>query len=217
MGSRIMHLIIANRIAECLSIEDRTPFLLGSVAPDAVSTKDQSHFFKGELQDYSRSIDYKGYLHKYSSQVESDYILGYFTHLIADDIWLKGFYLPWLRNRMEANKELYHLYHNDFRLLNGKLLEYYGFTDELRKMLGYIPSIFDLEEVKSKDVEQLIPYVLGDMEFDKEVINEKPNVFTFDQIVGYIETSVDAGLLNIKQAAIRYRLPSVREWLISHL
>ena len=108
---------------------------------------------------------------------------------------------------MEANKELYHLYHNDFRLLNGKLLEYYGFTDELRKMLGYIPSIFDLEEVKSKDVEQLIPYVLGDMEFDKEVINEKPNVFTFDQIVGYIETSVDAGLLNIKQAAIRYRLP----------
>ena len=38
MGSRIMHLIIANRIAECLSIEDRTPFLLGSIAPDAVIT-----------------------------------------------------------------------------------------------------------------------------------------------------------------------------------
>jgi hypothetical protein len=217
MGSRIMHLIIANRIAECLSVEDRTPFLLGSIAPDAVSTKDLSHFFKGELQDYSRSIDYKGFLHKYSSQVESHYILGYFTHLIADDIWLKGFNLPWLRNRMEANKELYNLYHNDFRLLNGKLLEYYGFTDGLRKMLSYLPTIFDLEEVKSKDVEQFIPYVLGDMEYDKEVINEKLNVFTFDQIVGYIETSVDMGLLNIKQAAIRYRLPSVREWLISHL
>ncbi|WP_199613788.1 zinc dependent phospholipase C family protein [Paenibacillus alkalitolerans] len=217
MGSRIMHLIIANRIAECLSIEDRTLFLLGSIAPDAVSPKELSHFFKGELQDYSRSIDYKGFLHKYSSQVESHYILGYFTHLIADDIWLKGFNLPWLRNRMEANKELYNLYHNDFRLLNGKLLEYYGFTDELRKMLGYLPTIFDLEEVKSKDVEQFIPYVLGDMEYDKEVINEKLNVFTFDQIVGYIETSVDMVLLNIKQAAIRYRLHSVREWLISHL
>ena len=27
---------------------------------------------------------------------------------------------------MEADKELDNLYHNDFRLLNGKLLEYYG-------------------------------------------------------------------------------------------
>ncbi|UNK17011.1 zinc dependent phospholipase C family protein [Paenibacillus sp. N3/727] len=198
MGSRIMHLVIANRITECLSIEDRTPFLLGSIAPDAVSPKDLSHFFKGEVQDYSRYIDYKGFLDKYSSQVESHYILGYFTHLIADDVWLKGFNLPWLKNRMEANKEIYNLYHNDFRLLNGKLLEYYGFTDELRKMLSYLPTIFDLQEVKSKDVEKFIPYVLGDMEYDKEVINEKLNVFTFIQIVGYIETSVDMGLLNIK-------------------
>ena len=56
----------------------------------------------------------------------------------------------------------------------------------------------DLQEVKSKDVEEFIPYVLGDMEYDKEVINEKFNVFTFNQIIGYIETSVDKGLLNIK-------------------
>jgi len=198
MGSRIMHLVIANRIAECLSIEDRTPFLLGSIAPDAVTPKEVSHFFKGNVQDYSRYIDYKGFLDKYSSQAENHYILGYFTHLIADDIWLKGFYLPWLRNRMESNKELVNLYHNDFQLLNGKLLEFYDFTDELREMLSYPPTIFDLQEVKSKDVEEFIPYVVGDLEYEKEVINEKLNVFTFNQIVGYIETSVDKGLRNIK-------------------
>ncbi|WP_391119721.1 hydrolase [Psychrobacillus sp. L3] len=198
MGSRIMHLVIANRIAESLTIEDRTSFLLGGIAPDAVSIKDLSHFFEGEVQDYSRSIDYKGFLHKYSTQVESHYILGYFTHLIADDIWLKGFYLPWLKNRLEAKKETFNFYHNDFRLLNGKLLEYYGFTDELRKMLKFLPAIPDLQEVKSKDVEEFIPYVLGDMQYDREVINEKLHVFTFDQIIGYIETSVDKGLLSIK-------------------
>ncbi|KAA0955796.1 zinc dependent phospholipase C family protein [Sporosarcina sp. ANT_H38] len=198
MGSRLMHLVIANRIAECLSIEDRTRFLLGGIAPDAVSPKDLSHFYTGEVQDYSRSIDYKGFLQKYSSQAESHYILGYFTHLIADDIWLKGFYLPWLKNRMEVDKEVSNVYHNDFRLLNGKLVEYYGFADELRKMLSYRPAIIDLQEVKSKDVEEFMPYVLGDMEYDKAVINEKLNVFTFNQIVGYIETSVDIGVLNIK-------------------
>ena len=198
MGSRIMHLVIANRIAEQLSIEDKTTFLLGGIAPDAVSPKDLSHFFKGEEQDYSRSIDYKGFLDKYSSLAESHYILGYFTHLIADDIWLKGFYLPWLKNRMEVDKEILNLYHNDFRLLNGKLLDYYGFKDEFKEMLCDTPAILNLQEVKSKDVEEFIPYVVGDMEYGKEVINEKLHVFTFNQIIGYIETSVDKGLMSIK-------------------
>ncbi|HJF30600.1 MAG TPA: zinc dependent phospholipase C family protein [Sporosarcina psychrophila] len=198
MGSRIMHLVIANRIAEQLSIEDKTTFLLGGIAPDAVSPKDLSHFFKGEEQDYSRSIDYKGFLDKYSSLAESHYILGYFTHLIADDIWLKGFYLPWLKNRMEVDKEILDLYHNDFRLLNGKLLDYYGFKDEFKEMLCDTPAILNLQEVKSKDVEEFIPYVVGDMEYGKEVINEKLHVFTFNQIIGYIETSVDKGLMSIK-------------------
>jgi hypothetical protein len=217
VGSRIMHVIIANKIAKRLSIEDTTPFLLGSIAPDAVTTKNESHFFIGEHQDYSRSVDYKGFLNKYSSQADSLYILGYYTHLIADEIWLKGFYLPWLRNRMDADKEIHGLYHNDFRLLNGKLLEHYGFRDELRKTLYYIPTIIDIQEVKSKDVEVFIPYVLGDMEYEKEVVSQKLNVFMFDQIVGYIETSVDMGLLNLKQAAILHRLPTFREWLTAHL
>lgn len=217
VGSRIMHVIIANKIAERLSLEDRTSFLLGSIAPDAVTTKNESHFFIGEHQDYSRSVDYKGFLNKYSSQADSLYILGYYTHLIADEIWLKGFYLPWLRNRMDADKEIHGLYHNDFRLLNGKLLEHYGFRDELRKTLYYVPTIIDIQEVKSKDVEVFIPYVLGDMGYEKEVVGQKLDVFMFDQIVGYIETSVDMGLLNLKQAAILHQLPTVRECLTAHL
>lgn len=193
-----MHLVIANKIAESLLIEDRTSFLIGGIAADAASNKDLSHFFRGEVQDYSRNVDYKEFLNKYNSLLENPYILGYFTHLIADDIWLKGFYLPWLRNRMKDNKEILNLYHNDFRLLNGKLLECYGFTDELRKMLSNFPAILDLEEVKSADFEKFVPYVLGDMEYEKEVINNKLDVFTFNQIIGYIETSVELGLLHIK-------------------
>lgn len=128
--------------------------------------------------------------------------MGYSAHLIADDIWLRGFNLSWLKNRMDADEGLYKLYHNDFRLLNGKLLEHYGFTNEMRKTLSLFPAILDLEEVKSKDVENFVPYVLGDMEYDNEVLNEQLNVFTFDQIVGYIETSIEVGLLKIKQYSL---------------
>lgn len=196
-----MHSIIGKKIAEALSIEDKTSFLLGSIAPDAVFSheeKNLSHFFIGEVQDYSRSVDYKGFLHKFGSQVEHPYILGYCAHLIADDIWLRGFNLSWLKNRMDADKGLYELYHNDFRLLNGKLLEHYGFTVELRKSFSQFPIILDLEEVTSKDVEKFVSYVLGDMEYDREVLNEKLNVFTMNQIIGYIETAVDLGIQNLK-------------------
>jgi hypothetical protein len=201
LGSRIMHSIIGLKIAQSLSIKDKPAFLLGSIAPDAVFSHDEknlSHFFMGDVKDYSRFVDYKGFIHKYGSHIDHPYILGYFAHLIADDIWLRGFYLSWLKNRMDADEGLYKKYHNDFRLLNGKLLEHYGLTDELRDSISHIPAIIDLDEVTSKDVEEFVPYVLGDMEYDKEVLNEELNVFTFNQMVGYIETSVDQGLLNIK-------------------
>lgn len=194
-----MHLIIANRIAECMSIEDKTAFLLGGIAPDAVSPKYVSHFFVGDVQDYSRSVDYKGFLDKYSSLANNDYILGYYAHLIADHVWLQGFYLPWLRKCIKVDQEVLPLYHNDFRLLNGKLLEHYGVAEELRKTFSYLPEVLDLHEVKSKDVHALIPEVLGDMDYDNEVINEQLNVFTFNQIIGYVETSVDIGLWHIKR------------------
>lgn len=198
MGSRIMHLIIANRIAENLSIEDRTSFLVGSVAPDAVSTKNESHFFKGEVQNYTRYIDYDGFLDTYQSEIRSPYILGYYTHLIADDIWLRGFNLPWLRNRMEADPQLYDVSHQDFRLLNGKLLEHYGCTDELQKALRPVPAIVDLEEVKREDVRSFIPYVLGDMDYDKETIHENLHLFTMVQMIGYIETAVEMGIMKLE-------------------
>lgn len=194
-----MHLVIANKIAEHLALTDKTTFLFGGIAPDAVSSKDISHFFTGEVQNYSRSIDYKAFLKKYSAHVENQYILGYFTHLIADDIWLKGFYLPWLKNRMEVDSEVADKYHNDFRLLNAKILDYYGLKDEFRKYFYNIPTLIDLDEVKPKDIESFIPDLLVDMDYNKEVINEELSIFIFHQIIGYIETSVEKGIFNIKQ------------------
>lgn len=211
MGSRIMHAIIGNKIATSLSIEgkDKTSFLLGSIAPDAVYTheeKNVSHFMVGEVKDDTRSVNYKEFLKKYATEVEKKdpYVLGYCTHLIADDIWLRGFNLSWLRNRMDADEGLYKLYHQDFRLLNGKLLEYYDVTGELSEAFSDFSTMIDLEEVHSKDVEKFVPYVLSDMEYDKKVVNEKLNVFTFNQIIGYLETSVNVGLINIKPILTKY-------------
>lgn len=198
MGSRIMHLIIANCIAERFSIKDKTSFLIGGIAPDAVSSKDLSHFYIGDVSDYSRSIDFEKFLNKYSVHKHSPFILGYYTHLIADDIWLKGFFLPWLKNRLENDKNMLNLYHHDFRLLNGKLLDYYNFTNVLKEELNKNGETIELQEITLEDIKNFIPYVWQDMDYEYEDLKLPLNVFTFEQIVGYIETSVDKGIMHIK-------------------
>ncbi|WP_046213558.1 zinc dependent phospholipase C family protein [Paenibacillus wulumuqiensis] len=200
MGSRIMHLIIGYKIAKKLNIADKTSFLLGSIAPDAVITKDESHFYRGEHQNFTRYIDYQEFLDKYNSQSNNMYVLGYFAHLIADEQWMKGFYMPWLRNRMEADPGVYPLYHDDFKLLNGKLLEHYDFTTQMRETINNEANkVIDLDEVKFNDVLEFVPYVLGDMEYEEQAINEPLNVFRFIQIQGYIETSVNVAVMNLQQ------------------
>ncbi len=186
-----MHLVIANRIADNLSIKDKTSFLLGGIEADAVSPKDLSHFYKGDVNNYSRYIDYKEFIHKYSSNIDSHFIQGYYTHLIADDIWLKGFYLPWLKNRMEADKSIFNQYHNDFRLLNGRLLDYNGYTQQLSAAISKNGTIIETEEVKFDDIKKLVPYVIGYMDYGREELEQPLAVFTLEQIIGYIETSVD--------------------------
>ena len=172
LGSRIMHLIIADQIAKKLSINDRYSFLLGGIAPDAVTPKEVSHFFSGDLNDFSRFIDYEKFFEKYSSYKQSSYILGITSHLIADDFWLKGFFLPWLKNRIENDKKILSLYHNDFRLLNGKLLDYYDVSAGSLNDIEKRSSIVDFEEVTIKDVKELLPSVYEDMNYDQNDLNK---------------------------------------------
>lgn len=99
---------------------------------------------------------------------------------------------------MEADENIFHRYHNDFRLLNGKLLDYYGFTQQLNEALSKSGTIIDTEEVKLNDIKKFVPYVIGDMDYGRDELEQPLTVFTLDQIIGYIETSVDKGLICIK-------------------
>lgn len=191
-----MHLIIANKIADQLSLKDKKAFLLGGIAPDAVAPKDRSHYFAGKIEDFTRYIAYEKFQEKYQS-LNQNYILGYVTHLIADDIWLKGFYLSWLKNRMNHDEGLYQKYHGDFRLLNGKLLDHYKVKIDLLDDIDSI-QLPDIDEVKAKDVREFIPYVIGDFDYNRQDLEADLNVFTFEQMVGYVETSVDKGVLYVK-------------------
>ncbi|WP_339225865.1 hypothetical protein NYE80_15810 [Paenibacillus sp. FSL H7-0357] len=55
------------------------------------------------------------------------------------------------------SQNIINLYHTDFRLLNGKLLEYYGCTKQLSEALSNSGSISEIEEVKPKEIEDFVP------------------------------------------------------------
>lgn len=202
MGSRIMHVIIANGIAEKLSIQDKTSFLLGGVAPDAVHSAEEkgtSHFYAGTTKNYTRRIDYDSFFHKYDAHIDSPFILGYYTHLIADDNWLSGFFLPWLKNRIENDETIAPLYYNDFKLLNAKLLHHYDKEQQLFSLLNQEAHIVEIEEVSKENVLAFRKYLFEDMLYPEQHLHEDLQVFTFNQIVGYIETAIEKGAFFITQ------------------
>ncbi|TKD71381.1 zinc dependent phospholipase C family protein [Pseudalkalibacillus hwajinpoensis] len=88
MGSRLMHLLIADRVTEQIPIVNRSAFLAGSVAPDAVTgdEKDRSHFYEGNTNDFSKRVNLQAFFTKYRDDLPDDYLLGYYVHLIADEL-----------------------------------------------------------------------------------------------------------------------------------
>ncbi|MEA3319387.1 MAG: zinc dependent phospholipase C family protein [Bacillota bacterium] len=199
MGSRLMHTIIAHEIASRIKVVDISSFIFGAVAPDAVAPKDLSHFYKGNPNDHSRSIDYEAFLQKYNNYKDHPYILGYYTHLIADDIWLKGFFLPWLKNRLENDSTILERYHHDFKLLNSKLMYHYQIEPDLLKGILGAADPMELEEVSLTQVSSFIPYVEQDMMLTQT--DEPLQVFTMEMIIGYIETSIDMGVQSINKVS----------------
>ena len=199
MGSRVMHAIIALKVAETLQIENKTEFLLGGIAADATLDKEASHFYCGVHEEFTRSIDPERFFEKYKAREDREYILGYYAHLIADEIWLSGFYLPWLKNRMQVNKEFQTLYHQDFRLLNGKLAHYYGVKEVLTGAFNQQVEVYDIDEVTASNTWKLAQYVIEDFNEMDQSMDEPLNVFTFEQIVGYIETSIQKSVYKIQQ------------------
>ncbi|TCP28873.1 hypothetical protein EV207_115110 [Scopulibacillus darangshiensis] len=133
MGSRMMPLIIASKAADRLTIRNRPLFLLGGIAPDGAFTRDkknESHFYEGKVEDGTRIVNYDRFIDKYCSNLSNEYMLGYLTHLVSDDVWMKFIYFKHdMKQRLDEDPRLPDRWHNDFRKLNGRLVERFKCAD----------------------------------------------------------------------------------------
>lgn len=190
MGSRIMHYCIASLLADKLKPEPRSDFLLGGIAPDIHGLmgvpKGKTHF-KDVDETGKNRINLDRFLRTYETRLAEPFYLGYFCHLISDQVWL-DFYLEKVayssRGQWQADLEKSY---RDFQRLNGRIIKQYGLTNEPLT----IPA-FEIDGYAKNHLPTLIAELEADFQHDITLSREPLEVYADDdsEIIQYIEQSV---------------------------
>lgn len=196
MGSRIMHAIIAYEVTKQIPTLNVNEFLLGSIAPDAINDKELTHFFSGDALKFNKKVDYDLFWSEYGNK-DSDYLLGYYCHLIADEMWMNGFFSPWLKKLIEVKPEKQQEYFDDFKLLNHLLL--LEFDDSI-SAINDLNLDFSLPELPNIELSSLKTIIRSVQDDTKTNGIGDLSVFSYDQISSYIKRVVDKSvyLINVR-------------------
>ncbi len=187
MGSRIMHYCISSLINEKLKLRE-DQFLLGGLAPDLNKYMNQpksiSHFAKHDSEGLFY-IDYDAFFDKYLVNHKSPFHIGYYFHLISDEVWIREIYMKkikWLPS--EEKKEAQQKYYRDFWRLNGKLIDYYSI--ELKQLIA---EPFEIDEIDCRYLPGLINDISQDFEFMNDAKGESLEILEFEEVLEVIDES----------------------------
>ena len=188
MGSRFMHLLVADHVARELDIADRGGILLGALAPDA--RKSRAAHFKAAPHPLflNNPMDYGRFVLKYRDRFAESFFVGYLSHLVMDDVWTMKTEFSGFERRVQEDPAVYAQYHEDLRLCNAKLDQYYrraGLFDAL-VAARHVPEI---EEVSAQEVLSYKETAVADFSYPAEHATESLRLFTLQDMVQYVERS----------------------------
>jgi len=190
-----MHLVIAKEVAKHLDL-DVQRFNLGNLLPDATLdgrnsiAKSKSHFriekepYEVADSEHYQHYDYHKFLEKYHMYMKDDLYLGYFVHLLTDELWIQDIYIKYMRdsNRKKRIDQQANYYH-DYDVLNQIILEKYKlkFNIELNEEL-LKHQITEVENIK-------LPVMLESLKeyFKTRYENESLLLFNRTDIFDFIE------------------------------
>lgn len=202
MGSRIIHLIISKNIAKSLGLNSKR-FNFGNLLPDAHTkepgAKERSHFnIPGSKLGDGKYIDYEYFLQKYNKRIKDEVYLGYYSHLIADELWLKDVYGKYmLDENNNIKKELGVQYYRDYGVLNKMLIDKYGLK-------------LDVEETHHTSIEEVdystVSSLLGDLNSDFKGVSKQDKLVIFQEsdIITYISKAIVVATEKIKEINPNY-------------
>lgn len=109
MPGYVIHIAIAQEYMKKKQMKYSEEFIKGTIAPDMLKPKSESHYGKSPAYTNLHSFLLK-------NKIDSDYMKGYFLHLVADYL----FYNKYL-DRIEKDQ-----IHNDYDCINKVLIEKYN-------------------------------------------------------------------------------------------
>lgn len=133
MASRVIHLAVASELAARLGINDKERFFFGHVLPDMIMgeyeirlpLKKQTHFYT-LLKSGRKTYDFYRFYDEYKSRLDDMLYLGYYVHLIEDDIFRQYLYYRVGLLKRRGEKALLDELYADYHKLNHILVKRYN-------------------------------------------------------------------------------------------
>ena len=137
MPSRMIHYLIAEKVARQVPITNQNRFKIGSVCPDMSTredgSKERTHYL--ERTEVEKGVNWQTFVERYGEAMrQDDFYLGVLCHLITDGIWFHEIMEPLIRSKIKGKEERCRKYlegYSDFHRLNYILRTEYGLTYEL--------------------------------------------------------------------------------------
>ncbi len=183
MGSRMIHLCVAKAILKRIPLKEEL-FILGNLAPDAYNPQNvgyaHTHFRIPEETMEKECIDLGSFLDKYQSHLNDHFVLGYYCHLISDNIWLKNAYEKYGGLSLEDREEAVRRVYRDYSILNGMLIKTY----ELETLQIPVSLITCMTEIEMEHMNRLLENLNGD--FARPRPAGEPTELSYEETMEFI-------------------------------
>lgn len=206
MASSVIHMAVASEVNKVLK-RDNSKLLIGSIAPDISKQIGQdrtiSHFiFEDGLIDLDKFLD------KYKNNLDDDFVLGYYIHLLTDYFWFK-YFMPEITNysiiktldgkELKLSKEEICKYiYNDYTNINIRVINEYNM--DLKIFFNELPEIKKIIEEIPMDKLQVIIDKAGNIIMNST--NGKNYTFDIKNIKQFISFTKDLIINKCKELGI---------------
>ena len=196
MASSIIHIAVAKELNKRLK-RNESEYLIGSIAPDIAKivgiSRNLTHF---ETDDTAiPNLDY--FLSKYKKDLNNDFVMGYYIHLLTDYFWYKYFYTDIVNENTITEldgtqlklswEEIRDMIYNDYTNLNIKLIEEYNL--DLKVFYNDLPDIENIiEEIPMDRLDKLMEKTGLIIENSK--LN-KAYAFNMEDVRTFIKTCIE--------------------------
>lgn len=215
MPSRLIHYLIAEKVAGKIKINDMNRFRLGSICPDMSTRSDGSKKLTHFAEEHG---DVKGgnwmtFLSKYGDRIEGDDLyLGILCHLVTDTIWFHDIIHSHIRVKTESPEErkaMCNKGYADFHRLNYILKNEFDLKYELTEDRN-----IDFEGLHLEYYDDLVGGLFKDICEEPKASKDELEIYTYDISIACILSCIDECVNVIKALRDGGDIPSPEKYYV---